>query len=259
MKAAPAPPVHGRPANKGEPAAPRRLRMKDLCTQTGLPRQVLHFYIQQGLLPEGEKTGRNMAYYSERHVERVRLIRRLQEEQFLPLKAIRAILDAEAVAQESAFSPAQKLLIADVKRRLGASLNVAGARRSATPLSPLLARTGVPAADVTELVDAGLLAVRHGADGELQVAEADTWLIELWGELRASGLTGGGRFRPRDLLLYEEAVTALFRRQVELITERLGDLSAEAVAPMVERALPLISTLLVRLHENEVRSFLAAQ
>ena len=36
-------------------------RMKDLCDRTGLPRQVIHFYIQQGLLPEGQKTGRNMA------------------------------------------------------------------------------------------------------------------------------------------------------------------------------------------------------
>ena len=34
-------------------------RMKDLCEATGLPRQAIHFYIQQGLLPAGRKTGRN--------------------------------------------------------------------------------------------------------------------------------------------------------------------------------------------------------
>ena len=28
-----------------------RYRMKDLCEATGLPRQAIHFYIQQGLLP----------------------------------------------------------------------------------------------------------------------------------------------------------------------------------------------------------------
>ena len=31
--------------------------MKDLCAQTGLSRQAIHFYIQQGVVPEGKKTG----------------------------------------------------------------------------------------------------------------------------------------------------------------------------------------------------------
>src|SRR3990167_7497312 len=83
-------PEMAKAAKRSEP----RYRMKDLCAQTGLQRQAVHFYIQQGLLPEGEKTGRNMAYYSQIHVERLRLIRRLQEEHFLPLKAIRAVVDA---------------------------------------------------------------------------------------------------------------------------------------------------------------------
>ena len=39
-------------------------RMKDLCEASGLPRQAIHFYIQQGLLPPGQKTGRNMAWYT---------------------------------------------------------------------------------------------------------------------------------------------------------------------------------------------------
>ena len=68
-------------------------RMRDLCALTGLSRQAIHFYIQQGLLPPGHKTGRNTAFYGPEHVERVNVIRRLQHELFLPLKAIRALLD----------------------------------------------------------------------------------------------------------------------------------------------------------------------
>ncbi|HMY59542.1 MAG TPA: MerR family transcriptional regulator, partial [Pseudomonadota bacterium] len=71
------------------------LRMKDLCARTGLPRQAIHFYIREGLLPEGRKTGRNMAYYGEEHIERIALIRRLQEERFLPLRAIKVVLGAK--------------------------------------------------------------------------------------------------------------------------------------------------------------------
>jgi DNA-binding transcriptional MerR regulator len=52
-------------------------RMKDLCDLTGLPRQAIHFYIQQGLLPPGRKIGRNMAWYTDAHVERLKLVRQL--------------------------------------------------------------------------------------------------------------------------------------------------------------------------------------
>src|SRR4051812_29405876 len=89
-------------------------KMKDLCARTGLPRQAVHFYIQQGLVPEGHKTGRNMAYYGPEHVERLLLVRRLQHERFLPLKAIRALLDE----RDDAFSPAQRRLLEDVKQHL---------------------------------------------------------------------------------------------------------------------------------------------
>ena len=90
------------------------LRMKDLCDLTGLPRQAIHFYIQQGLLPAGHKTGRNMAFYGDEHVERLKLIKKLQHERFLPLKAIKALLDD----QDTAFSAAQRGFLLGVKQRL---------------------------------------------------------------------------------------------------------------------------------------------
>ena len=52
-----------------------RYKMKDLADATGLDRQGIHFYIQHGLLPPGHKTGRNMAWYTEAHMERLRLIK----------------------------------------------------------------------------------------------------------------------------------------------------------------------------------------
>ena len=93
-------------------------RMKDLCDLTGLGRQAIHFYIQRGLLPPGRKTGRNMAYYGEAHVKRLQLIKKLQHERFLPLKAIKAILDD----QKGAFSESQEGFLAELKARLVGTL-----------------------------------------------------------------------------------------------------------------------------------------
>jgi DNA-binding transcriptional MerR regulator len=116
-------------------------RMKDLCEATGLPRQAIHFYIQQGLLPPGRKTGRNMAWYTEEHIERLRLIKKLQHEQFLPLKAIKALFDGE----DGVFSPRQYAFLAGVKEELAESLKTSEDRRPTLTPEEIADRTGISA------------------------------------------------------------------------------------------------------------------
>lgn len=225
-------------------------RMKDLSERTGLPRQVIHFYIQQGLVPEGKKTGRNMAYYGEEHLRRVVLVRKLQHERFLPLKAIRALLEE----QDAAFSPAQKRLLADVQERLGF------ARRPAsvpTLAEPILAKHGLDRADLDDLVEAGVLGVAEDAEGRPRVASESAWLLELWGELRAAGFTRDLGFTGADFAMYEQALSGLLQREAELLTRRLGHLPPDRVAAMVERALPLLSDFIARHHTTKVRDFFA--
>ena len=128
-------------------------RMRDLCRITGMPRQAIHFYIQQGLVPPGHKTGRNTARYGETHVERIRVVRQLQNERFMPLKAIRAVLDGK----DDAFTPEQRTMLLDVKQRLSASL--ARAPQKALPLDAraLLVQHGLERADLDDLLRAGVI------------------------------------------------------------------------------------------------------
>ncbi len=226
-------------------------RMKDLCAQTGLPRQVIHFYIQQGLVPEGHKTGRNMAYYGEEHVRRVRLVRKLQHERFLPLKAIRALLDE----QDSAFSPAQRRLLSEVQERLGFAR-----RPTAVPTlaAPILAKAGLDRAELDDLAEAGVLGVSEDAAGRPIVSSEDAWILEVWGELRATGFTRDLGFEAADFAMYEAAIGGLLQKEAELITRRLAHLPAERVAAMVERALPQLNDFLARYHAQKVRDFFAA-
>lgn len=226
-------------------------KMKDLCEKTGLPRQVLHFYIQQGLLPEGKKTGRNMAYYGEAHVERVRLIRQLQHERFLPLKAIKAMLEG----QSEAFTPAQRVLLMQVKHRLDAARTTP---RQGVLAEALLARTGLARRDLEELVEAGMLGTSEDAQGRTLVANDDAWMLELWGEMRSAGFTRELGFGIGDLTMLETAVSALFAQETELLTSRLSQLAPERVAEMVQRAIPVINTFLARYHETKIRNFFAS-
>ena len=71
------------------------LRMRELAEASGVPAPTIKHYLREGLLPEPVKTSRNMAYYPPEFIERIKLIKRLQEERFMPLKAIKNVLDED--------------------------------------------------------------------------------------------------------------------------------------------------------------------
>jgi DNA-binding transcriptional MerR regulator len=228
-------------------------KMKDLCELTGVERQAVHFYIQEGLVPEGHKTGRNMAYYGERHVERIRLIKKLQEEQFLPLKAIRAIIEE----RDETFSPAQKQLLSDVKDRLRSTPGAIADRTETVPVSAVLEAAKVDRRDFEEMVEIGIIATTKGPKGRMLVSKEDAWIVELWGRLRSAGFTRELGFSPRLMTFFEEAIASILQKEVEILHSRLGMLPAEQLAAMVARALPLVGEFLLRLHENKIRTFIA--
>lgn len=69
--------------------------MKKIMEATGLPKSTILFYISQGLLPASEKTSPNMAYYDPSCIERIRLIRQMQERHRLTLPEIKRFLDEQ--------------------------------------------------------------------------------------------------------------------------------------------------------------------
>lgn len=228
-------------------------RMKDLCEATGLDRQTIHFYIQQGLVPEGHKTGRNMAYYGPEHLERILLVRRLQHERFLPLKAIRAVLDG----QDEQFTPEQRSLLLDVKKILGGSLGASSAPPETVDATELCKEHGMTCDELDEMVSIGLLTtVQRG--GRTLINRDDAWMIEHWGQIRRAGLTRELGFAVADMAIYEDLVAALFARETDLLVPRLAHLPPERVAELVERALPIVNDFLARYHTTKVRNFFAA-
>ena len=227
--------------------------MKDLVEATGLERQAIHFYIQQGLLPAGRKTGRNMAWYTQAHVDRLRSIRKLQQEHFLPLKAIKAVLDGT----DDDFSPEQRAFLRGVKRRLKGELG-AEDRGATVRADDLIERYGVEREDLDEAAELGVVGMREDADGKLVIAEADAWMVELFGQMRKLGFTRELGFGVEDLRFYEDAMNRLFREEIKLISGRLSKLPPDEAASMIEKALPLIHSFLTRYHASRVRAFFGA-
>lgn len=71
----------------------RFMKMKELSEITGVKAPTIRYYITQGLLPKPYKTHKNMAYYDERYIELIRLVKKFQKEHFLPLEIIKKAIE----------------------------------------------------------------------------------------------------------------------------------------------------------------------
>src|SRR5216683_7220734 len=81
-------------ASAGEPL----LKMSELAERSGVSAGTIRYYLREGLLGEGAdivRTSRNMAYYPPAYVQRIELIKRLQEKRFMPLRVIKGALEDE--------------------------------------------------------------------------------------------------------------------------------------------------------------------
>src|SRR5687767_585022 len=95
-------------------SAPERngmLKMAELAEASGVSAGTIKHYLREGLLPEPVKTSRNMAWYPPEFVDRIQLIKDLQERRFMPLKAIKGILDLDGGAT--------RISAGELKRRYG--------------------------------------------------------------------------------------------------------------------------------------------
>ena len=118
----------------GEPT----LKISELAEAAGVPVATVRHYLREGLLPEGRKTSRNMAYYPAATVDRIHLIKLLQEERFMPLRVIRELLDREGGDTEAVRS-----LLAESDREIDRAL---APERERTPAAAVSERYDVPAA-----------------------------------------------------------------------------------------------------------------
>ncbi len=68
------------------------MKISELSQRTNVSKETIHHYIHVGLLRKPRKTKENVANYSEACVERVRIIKRLRDDYFLPLPVIKELI-----------------------------------------------------------------------------------------------------------------------------------------------------------------------
>jgi DNA-binding transcriptional MerR regulator len=169
-------------AATGSATDPQLVKMAELSRRSGTPGPTIKHYIREGLLPgPAIRTSRNMAYYDARLVGRIRVIKELQAERFLPLRVIGELLEA---------APSDRLR-ADREPSLRKRPAVVGdepARAQRRKRSEVMRTIGLSRAELDSLERAGVLELRGDGD-TAGYGGADLELLEIIAEVRRRGLT----------------------------------------------------------------------
>ena len=126
--------------------------MSELAERSGVSPGTIRYYLREGLLGSGEdvvRTSRNMAYYPPEYVERIALIRRLQEERFMPLRVIRGALEEDPERVQRADRARGPHPRAGARERRGCA--------AASRASAVQERYGVPRNVLERLAEIGVL------------------------------------------------------------------------------------------------------
>lgn len=222
--------------------------MRELAERSGVSAGTIKHYLREGLLGDGSevvRTSRNMAYYPPEFVERVKLIKRLQEERYMPLRLIREVMERGPEQAAALVEQRDAILDRALEMAPGARL----------PAKEVAARYAVPKNVLDRLAELGVLTPeRSGYDGE------DVRIIEAIARFRESGYDEALGFTVFDTLRYKEALAPLVADEIRTLLDRLtGEVSAERAAEIISNGTGPLRELIGAMHSKLLHAELERQ
>ena len=211
------------------------LKMGELAEASGVSAGTIKHYLREGLLPEPVRTSRNMAYYPPEFVERIRLIKQLQEDRFMPLKLIKSVLEED---------PDRARALVELEDRiLDRALQGEQKRVSATELRR---RYDVPQEVLDRLAELEVVTPNSRGYGQ-----RDVEIVEAISRFRAGGYDERIGFTVYDTLRYKRALEDLVKEEVQVLMDRLaGELEPDRAAEMIEAGAEPLRDLIAALHQK---------
>jgi DNA-binding transcriptional MerR regulator len=207
------------------------LKMSELAERSGVSAGTIKHYLREGLLGSDEeviRTSRNMAYYPPQFVERIQLIKRLQEERFMPLRVIRDVLGDSPERVERLIEFEDRILERAIEARETERVSRATIRKTYEMPQNVLDR----------LEELGVLTPgTSGYDAD------DVAIIEAISRFRAGGYEEAIGFTVYDTIRYRDALAPLVEEEVRVLLDRLAGRVDE------DRAVQIISSGAQPLHE----------
>ena len=216
------------------------LKMSELAERSGVSPGTIRYYLREGLLgddAEVMRTSRNMAYYPPDYVERIALIKRLQEERFMPLRVIGAALREQPERVRALIELEDRIL----ERAL---VSVEDGSRVSRKLA--VERYDVPRNVLDRLAEIGVLTPnQRGYDRD------DVKIIEAIAAFRAGGYDEALGFTVYDTLRYRRALEPLVEEEVRALLERLaGEVDVERAMEIVAAGTEPLRELIGAMHSK---------
>jgi DNA-binding transcriptional MerR regulator len=218
------------------------LKMSELAERSGVSAGTIKHYLREGLLGSDEdvvRTSRNMAYYPEQFVDRVRLIKRLQEERFMPLRVIRDVM---------ASDPERAARVIELQDRI---LELA-AERDEEPPARRLSRSAARATyDMPRNVLERLEQLEVLTPNVRGYDRDDVAIIEAISRFRAGGYQEAIGFTVNDTLRYREALAPLVSEEVGVLLARLaGEVEVERAVEIISKGAEPLRDLIGAMHSK---------
>ena len=211
------------------------LKMSELAEASGVSAGTIKHYLREGLLPDPVKTSRNMAYYPPTFVDRIRLIKQLQEERFMPLKAIRRVLEDDP-ERARALVEVEDRILERAQRDEASRMSRADAER----------RYDIPREALARLEEIGVLTPNSRGYGAL-----DARMLEAISRFRAGGYDEQIGFTVYDTLRYKSALEKLVEEEVAVVLERLaGDVDPDRIVELLEAGAEPLRDLIAAMHSK---------
>lgn len=217
------------------------LKMSELAQASGVSAGTIKHYLREGLLGEGEgvvRTSRNMAYYPPEYVERITLIKRLQEERFMPLRLIRQVLDEDPERAQAIIDTEDRIIERALER--GAA---AGQRLSADEVAR---RYDMPPDVLERLAELGVISPSaEGYDRD------DVAIAEALSRFRAGGYDESLGFTVYETLRYREALQPLVEEEVRVLLDRLaGEVDEDQAVDIIVSGTEPLRELIGAMHSK---------
>jgi DNA-binding transcriptional MerR regulator len=222
------------------------LKMQELSQATGVSGGTIRYYVQKGILPKPLKTHRNMAYYDESYIERIRAIKELQKKRFLPLNVIKMIVGSKGPSINSE----QRQILKEMEKPLFADTLMG---KDAQPVSreELAAHAGLEPDQVKALESMGMIE----ADKEGRFDQECVQIVEILTEIREIGLNEELDFQMEHLQIHLDLMEFLARKEIEIFTKRIvrKGMSPSQIYRLAQDAINTLNKILPILHRRMVR------
>ena len=215
------------------------LKMSELAERSGVSAGTIKHYLREGLLGGEEgvvRTSRNMAYYPPEFVERIQLIKRLQEERFMPLRVIREVMASDPERAARVIELEDRILERAIEARETGRTSRAKVRETYDVPQNVLGRLE----EIQVLTPSA-----RGYDAD------DVKIIEAISRFRAGGYEEAIGFTVYDTLRYREALVPLVEEEVRVLLDRLaGQVDVERAVDIIASGAEPLRDLIGAVHSK---------